>query len=160
MCIRDRYQNVSYDMSIMKNRGLFTLIILRLWRIIDIQQGCRAWSLWISFWVGGGHCERLPRVRKNLGTLGLGWGACCSGTCVQSLSCTSLPSLSLHRFRSNWMVQMNVDKEWLRIKGALGIHSGLGNVTRAWVENKERVNIGNELFDLAGENGWWFFQIL
>ena len=60
-------------------------------------------------------------------------------------------------FRSNWMVHMNVDKEWLRIRGALGIILGQGTSPEF---GSEMVNFGNELCDvaLAGENKCWFVK--
>ena len=45
---------------------------------------------------------------KILETLGSGRGACCTSTCVHWSRSTSLPSISLNGFRSNWVVHMNV----------------------------------------------------
>ena len=49
------YQNSSFDLSIMKNiRIHYTHLLGCKQRIINVQQGWRLWSLWISCWGGEG----------------------------------------------------------------------------------------------------------
>ena len=55
ICYLYWYQNSSFDLSIMKNiRIHYTHLLGCKQRIINVQQGWRLWSLWISCWGGEG----------------------------------------------------------------------------------------------------------